>query len=193
MSIMSIASRIPRSAILFCLALCTPLASADNGHGHDPDSSVNVSFGRGLNTAQPGNVVNHVILPRRIEVKQGGVVDFGVGGFHDIIIFKPGVKLQDLRDAGGGDFPTFPPVYVFQPNPALPFNAPSLADKVYYRGLNPAGGPAATPVQADPSNVMNRREPVAFLEPGTYLVICNIRPHLLDGMYAFVKVTRDRH
>jgi hypothetical protein len=191
MSITITASKFRTSAILFCLALCTPPAIADNGHDHD--SSVNASFGRGLNTAQPGNVVNHVILPKRIQVKAGGVVDFGVGGFHDIIIFKPGVKLQDLRDAGGGDFPSFPPLYVFQPDPALPFNAPSLADKVYYRGLNPAGGPAATPVQADPSNVMNRREPVAFLEPGTYLVICNIRPHLLDGMFAHVKVTPDRH
>jgi hypothetical protein len=187
------ASGLRKSTILFCLALCAPLANADKDRGHDHDhdrSSVNASFGRGLNTAQPGNVVNHVILPKRLEVKRGGVVDFGVGGFHDIIIFKPGVKLQDLRDAGGGDFPTFAPVFVFQPNPALPFNAPSLADKIHYRGLNPAGGPAATPVQADPSNVMNRREPVAFLEPGTYLVICNVRPHLLDGMYTYVKVSR---
>ena len=186
MSITSTASRIPQSALLLCLALCTPLAVA----GDDNDrSSVNVSFGRGLNTAQPGNSVNHAILPGRISVKEGGVVDFGVAGFHDIIVFKPGVQLQDLRDAGGGDFPTFPPVFVFQPDPALPFNAPSLADKVYYRGLNPAGGPAATPVQPNPTNVLNRSEPVAFLEPGTYLVICNVRPHLLDGMYAYVKVT----
>jgi hypothetical protein len=34
---------------------------------------------------------------------------------------------------------------------------------------------------------MNRSEPVAFLE-GTYLVICNVRPHLLNGMIAEVKV-----
>lgn len=116
-------------------------------------------------------------------------MDFGVGGFHDIIIFKPGVTLDDLRDAGGGVFPTFAPVYVFQPDPTLPLNAPSLEDKIYYRGINPAGGPAATPVQANPSNTLNRSEPISFLEAGTYLVICNIRPHLLDGMYACVKVS----
>jgi hypothetical protein len=37
---------------------------------------------------------------------------------------------------------------------------------------------------------MNRSEPVAFLEAGTYLVICNVRPHLLDGMFAYVKVLK---
>jgi plastocyanin len=36
----------------------------------------------------------------------------------------------------------------------------------------------------------NRIESVAFTEPGTYLVICNVTPHFLDGMYAWVKVTR---
>ena len=34
-------------------------------------------------------------------------------------------------------------------------------------------------------------EPVLFKEPGTYLVICNIRPHVRDGMYAYVKVLGD--
>ena len=180
------ASKLPKSAAVCCLALCAPLAVA----GDDNDrSSVNVSFGRGLNTAQPGNSVNHVVLPQDIKVKEGGVVDFGVGGFHDIIIFTPGVTLDDLLAAGGGVYPTFLPVYVFQPDPTLPLNAPSLEGKVYYRGLNPAGGPAQTPVQPNPSNTMNRSEPVAFLEAGTYLVICNIRPHLLDGMYAYVKVS----
>jgi hypothetical protein len=177
--------KLHKSAIVFCLALCAPLAGADDNHL----SSVNVSFGRGLNTAQPGNSVNHVILPQRIHVKKGGVVDFGVAGFHDIIIFEPGVTLDDVRDAGGGVFPSFGPVYVFQPDPTLPLGAPSLEDRVYYRGLNPSGGPLATPVQADPSNTLNRREPVSFLEAGTYLVICNIRPHLLDGMYAYIKVS----
>jgi len=32
---------------------------------------------------------------------------------------------------------------------------------------------------------------VLFKEPGTYLVICNISPHLRDGMYAYVKVLGD--
>jgi hypothetical protein len=30
-------------------------------------------------------------------------------------------------------------------------------------------------------------------ESGTYLVICNVRQHFLDGMFAFVKVKKDKH
>jgi hypothetical protein len=177
------------------LALSASLAIAgDDGNGGDDanrQSSVTASFGRGLNTASPpGNPVNHAILPKDIHVKAGGVVDFGVAGFHDIVIFKPGVELEDLND-GSGQLPLFPPIFVLPPNPAtaLPAGSAFLADKIYYRGINPAGGPLATAPTISPSNATNRGEPVSFLEPGRYLVICNIRPHLLDGMYAYVRVS----
>ena len=179
-----------QSVMLACAALtAAPAIAAD-----DPDSkklmNSRVMFGRGLNTAQPGNPVNHAILPNEIKIKVGGVVDFGVAGFHDIIVFKPGVTLDDLINAGGGVIPLTPPVFVLPPDPAapLPPGLASLADQIYYRGINPAGGPLATPAVPNPDNGFNRNEPVAFLEPGTYLVICNIRPHLLDGMMAQVKV-----
>ena len=71
-------------------------------------------------------------------------------------------------------------------------------------GINPGGGPLATPGTILPfSNSQNRVESVGFpdsegvgtngvaslkAEPGVYLVICNVRGHFLDGMYAFVKV-----
>jgi hypothetical protein len=163
------ASTFMMSAILIGSALGASLAMADDDNKR---SNVNVSFGRGLNTAQPGNAVNHVVLPNEIKVKVGGVVDFGIAGFHDIIIFMPGVRLQDLIDAGGGQLPTFPPVFVLPPDPTVPLppNLAFLADKIYYRGINPAGGPAANPPVANPDNSMNRREPVSFLEAGTYLV-----------------------
>jgi hypothetical protein len=45
-----------------------------------------------------------------------------------------------------------------------------------------------TPGTTNPSNASNRVESVYFAEPGTYLVICNVTNHFLDGMYAFVKV-----
>ena len=54
---------------------------------------------------------------------------------------------------------------------------------LYYQGILPAGGPPpAIPVTTNPSNAQNRVEPVLFTTPGTYLVICNVRPHFLGGM-----------
>jgi hypothetical protein len=178
------------SALLIAIAsMALPVAADDPGAEHKR-SQAGASFGRGLNTAQPGNAVNHAVLPQEINIKAGGVVDFAVAGFHDIIVFKPGVTLDQLIQAGGGQYPLSPPIFVFPPNPATPLPAAIafLAESIYYRGINPAGGPLATPVAENPSNGSNRTEPVAFLERGVYLVICNVRPHLLDGMFALVKV-----
>jgi plastocyanin len=182
-----------RTAVLaaaLATALATPAVVADDNHDHQRQSTTSATFGRGLNTATPGNAVNHVILPTEIRVKAGGVVDFTVAGFHDIIIFKPGFTLEHLMQVGGGQFPSTPPAFVLPSDPAtpLPVNLEMLADLIYYRGINPAGGPLATAVTGNPANGSNRSEPVAFLNKGIYLVICNIRPHLLDGMYAYVKV-----
>ncbi len=176
--------------MLGAAALASVPVAADEGHGSERHSQATASFGRGLNTARPGNVVNHVMLPRRINIKAGGVVDFAVAGFHDIVIFKPGFTLEHLVQAGGGQIPATPPIFVIpaDPNAALPPAIAFLADSIYYRGINPAGGPLATAVAGNPANGSNRMEPVAFLERGTYLVICNIRGHLLDGMYGYVKV-----
>jgi hypothetical protein len=86
---------------------------------------------------------------------------------------------------------------------------------VEWPGINPAGGPGNT--QATPanpivtgsntsSNARNRVESVGIpatpgvvggvvvspkAEPGTYLVICNVREHFNDGMFAFVEVKKD--
>lgn len=176
-----------RCALAAGLSAASLLAVADDDDKHH---AAHATFGRGLNTAQQGNVVNHVILPNQIQVKAGGVVDFGVAGFHDIIVFKPGFTLDDLVAAGGGQVPNTPPAFVLPSDPLapLPPELAFLAEKIHYRGLNPAGGPLATPVAGNPANGSNRREPVAFLDKGTYLVICNVRGHLLDGMYAYVKV-----
>jgi hypothetical protein len=175
--------------------LAAPASQADDRHHrhHDDrhtDSYTGAAFGRGLNTVAPppGNPANNVILPKWIEVKAGGVVNFAHAGFHHIVIFKPGFRRQHLD-------PFIPATGTFilpsDPTVPLPPELSGLADAVYYRGINPAGGPPATPVTTNPSNASNRGEPVAFLEPGVYLVICNVRPHLLDGMYAYVRVKGD--
>ena len=166
----------------------------------DAQLSVSVAFGRGLNTAQAGNKVNHVILPDNITVHLDGVVHFLVAGFHQPILYKPGTDLQELQDFASA-LATTVTFINFAP------------DEQFYRGINPAGGPGNT--QATPanpivtgsdtrSNAQNRVESVGFpalegvsptgvdlsakAEPGIYLLICNVRGHFLDGMFTFVEV-----
>ena len=173
-------------AVIF-IGLAAPLAMAQ------PAAllSVPLAFGRGLNTAQAGNSVNHVILPDEINLKQGGVVHFLVAGFHQPVVYKPGTEPEDI----------------FVPAAGLFIND---ATNRFYQGINPAGGPLNTPatpiVPGDiRSNASNRVESVSFpasegvvggmvvspkAEPGVYLVICNVRAHFLDGMFAFVRVLK---
>jgi len=79
--------------ILFGIGLTASLAMADE----DERLSVSVAFGRGLNTAQAGNIVNHVILPNKIKVNLDGVVHFLVAGFHQAVVYKPGTRPEDIR------------------------------------------------------------------------------------------------
>jgi len=136
-----------------------------------------VSFGAGLNTAQPGNPANHHVLPKTIHVKTGGVVNFAVSGFHQIDVYNPGKNPSDV-------VPNVDPTALF------------INDKtnLYYEGILPAGGPPpGIPVTANPSNTVNRMEGVSFSKPRLYLVICNVSPHFKDGMWAWIRVTGNGH
>ena len=163
-----------RFAILVALAVLTVgstpgQAGADD---HDRSLSVIVAFGAGLNTAQPGNPANHHILPPTIRIKRGGVVNFAVAGFHQIYVYNPGKLPSQV---------------------AVPATGTFINDKngLYYEGIAPQGGPAATPATRNPLNDSNRMEPVSFAVDGKYLVICNVRGHFLDGMMAWVVVGDD--
>ena len=155
-------------AALTTLALATPAAAQSEGSSR---MSVTVAFGAGLNTAQPGNVANHHVLPKVIEIKAGGVVNFAVSGFHQITVYQDGIAAEGIVVPASG-------LYV------------NDLTGVYYMGIVPAGGPMSTPATTNPSNALNRVESVVFPEPGLYLVICNIRVHFTDGMYAYVRVSR---
>jgi plastocyanin len=181
--------RIPLILLLTAViaGLDAPRVAADDDD--QKKLSVTISFGRGLNTA---GAANHHILPQTIRVKAGGVVNFAVGGFHQIFVYNPGTTPEDVA----ANLPPWGP-------PGIPVTPDNLfidyTTNLYYQGLNPAGGNAAMVAGANPAsaavnlfnrdNTGNRVETVAFTEPGRYLVICNVTPHFLDGMYAWVVVT----
>ena len=138
--------------------------------------SVTVAFGAGLNTlpAVEPSAPNNQILPPEIKVRQGGVVHFLMSGFHMATVYNPGTEPESIVVPPSGTF-------IDDPTAVPPSN-------VFYFGINPQGGPLNTPATTNPFNGSNRQESVSFSEPGTYLVICNVRQHFLDGMFAFVEV-----
>ena len=165
---------------LFVLALPAALVQAQSSG--NSRMSVTVAFGGGMNTATPPGVpsppANHHVLPNMIEIKAGGVVNFALAGFHQIVVYQPGIEASDI----------VPPVFV-PPTTNLFMNY--NLGSAYYVGINPRNAnqeqPAA-PATVDTGD--NRMEPVLFSAPGVYLVVCNITPHFArDGMYAYVKVS----
>ena len=126
--------------------LQTPTAARAAGEDRQ---SITVAFGRGLNTNQPMNAVNHVMLPDEVKVDHGGVVHFIVAGFHQLVLYKPGTQPDDIDVPASGTFI-------------------NDADNRYYEGINPAGGPLNTPatpivIPGDArSNAANRVESVSF-------------------------------
>jgi plastocyanin len=158
------------SMIAAACAFSLAVAAASVVHAADDNKlSIPVAFGRGLNI--PANQAdNQVMIPDTVKLKQDGVVHFLVAGFHEIVIYNPGKTIDDVA--------------VVQSETFI-----NDASNRFYKGIVPAGGPPpALPVTTDPSNARNRVESVAFLEPGTYLVICNIRPHFDNGMFGYVEV-----
>jgi len=161
--------------------------------------SVTVSFGAGLNTALMGpNPANDHILPQKIEVKAGGVVNFVVAGFHQPFVYHPGIKPQDVLDNAPAFDPANDPQSFYINYGLRPQDDPTI---LLYVGANPGAGlpqppfpppNALTPPPPFPilSNTFNRVESVVFPEKGKYLVICNVTPHFLGGMWAWVKVSK---
>jgi hypothetical protein len=180
-----------------CASLVPALAD-DRGGGPDR-RIVTVAFGAGLNTAQPGNPDNHHVIPDTIRVNVGDVVNFVVGGFHIIRVYGNGVRLSDVKAEIPDECEVNPlPPATFPPQcspplvpggdpPPVPVISPG-ALSVYYHGVNPLVSPQPGPPFAQASAASNRVEPVAFLQPGRYLVICAVLPHFNDKMFAWVEV-----
>ena len=176
------ASAVAVSVLSLCLVGPT-LKAKDKISG-----SISVAFGAGLNTAQPGNTPNHHIIPQQFTVRitkakklDGTVVfvpatvNFIVSGFHWPWAYNNGVTLEEVKAhvPAAGTFVNYN-VNVFAKgvNPGTP---PTFADR---------GGVAL-------SGDMNRTDSFGFSLPGKYLVICNVRGHFVDGMYAWINVVDD--
>ena len=158
--------------------------------------SVTVSFGAGLNTA---GAANHHILPNVIKVRMtpatdttaaiAGVVNFVVGGLHQIFVYNPGVTPADIRAYLAAHDPTNLQLFI------------NDQEHLFYTGINPArviggvlvpgGNDSIPPVSLVRLGNQNRTESIGFTAPGTYLVICNVRPHFQDGMMAWIEVVAD--
>jgi plastocyanin len=175
--------------------LASPLALAQTEQETDGERErkiVTVAFGAGLNTAQPGNAQNHHVLPNVIRVNAGDVVNFVVAGLHVIRVYDNGVQLRDVKAQIPDECEVNPvppaefPENCFTGGPVEVI--PPLGLDVLYEGLNSIGPPPPVPPFAPVSLAQNRVEPVAFLNPGRYLVICAVLPHFNDGMHAIVEV-----
>ena len=97
-------------------------------------------------------------------IQAGGSIAFIIAGFHLLLIYDHGTKADEIN------------VNALYPE----FNPPGLIDdprKRIYRGLDPRVNP------------QDRVELVTFANPGTYLVMCGVRPHFVnDDMFAYIKV-----
>jgi hypothetical protein len=152
------------------------VAEADQ-HQHQPISgplaNATVSFGlwptdppldRFPNLGAPALPNVHQLLPNEIKIKVGGGVNFIIAGFHLVLVYDDGTAPTDINPdllVPGSS----PPGLIDDPNNRI------------YRGLDPRVFP------------QDRVEVVHFSTPGTFLVICGVRPHFVnDKMFGFVRV-----
>ena len=148
-----------------------PVQAAEAEEG-GPLSSATVSFGGWMTSpaldrfpnANPIPAVHHRLSPETVKIKQGGTVNFIIGGFHHVLVYDDGTQPTDIDSTM-----TIPPTN----------GGPPLIDDPdgrIYRGLDPSMFP------------QDRVEVVQFDEPGIYLVVCGVLPHFQDNMYGFVRV-----
>jgi plastocyanin len=152
------------------------------GHGpmHGSNANAVVNFGqwktdppldRYPNAALPPPTNNHQLLPARVTIKAGGSVSFIISGLHQILVYGPGVKPEDINTT----LPTG------AATTGVPLGVPLVNDpnNRIYRG-------------PDPSLLtsLDRVESVHFPHPGRYLVICGVRAHFLEGMFGYVVVKK---
>jgi hypothetical protein len=109
----------------------------------------------------------HALVPHIAVVREGGTVNFIIGGLHQVIVYGGGKKPEDVVTT---------PVMI----PGIVPPVIDDKDRRVFRGILPL-----------PNVPQDRVEVVQFTRRGLYLVICGIRPHFVtDNMYGWVRVIR---
>lgn len=168
---------------VFVVGFITFLAQAGDGHrGHatvkpaqaeeGPLSNATVSFGGWMTTPALDRFPNvsdrfanhHTMEPQIAKIKAGGMVNFIIGGFHQVVVYDDGTQPGDINKT-----------LTVLPTAGGPPLIDDPANRIY-RGLDPSVLP------------QDRVEVVQFANPGIYLVICAVLPHFNQAMYGYVKV-----
>lgn len=153
--------------------LTGPLASATVSFGAWPVGSVESPLDRTATPLAPAAPNVHALLPWHATIKEGGAVNFVLAGFHQVVVYAPGTKPEDIDTSSLLPIPGAPPAIGLIDDPA----------NRIYRGLDPR-------LLSPPLLSQDRVEVVGFSRRGTYLVICAVNVHLADGMYGWVRVIR---
>jgi len=157
-----------------------PLANATVSFGAWPVGTVDAPMDRTTGPALAPLAANHhALVPFDVTIKEGGSVNFVLAGFHQVVVYAPGKKVEDVDRSVLLPIPGAPPFIGLINDP----------DQRIYRGLDPrllSPAPPAAP------NLLSqdRVEALTFATRGIYLVICAVNVHLADGMYGWVKVVK---
>ncbi|MBA3572970.1 MAG: hypothetical protein H0W34_13580 [Pyrinomonadaceae bacterium] len=121
----------------------------------------------------PPSANQHELIPTTVEIQAGGTVNYIISGLHQVVVYDDGHQPGNIHI----NLLILPPPGVMLP--------PIIDDpnRRIYRGLDPR------PLLP----TLDRVEVVHFANPGTYLVICAVLPHFLDGQFGFVRVLPNSH
>lgn len=169
------------------MAIDGPQANATVSFGlwdpNDPDLTSPLDRLVGDPTAPPGAGVNDILIPNNVTIKEGGAINFIIGGGHVVAVYDNGTKPGDIDTS------------VTEPATRCPTTAGGVINDPVNRIYR---GPCfSTNVGTTPSTTIVRRdgvEAVQFSKPGTYLVICARKNHFINSatgefqMLGFVKV-----
>jgi len=160
-------------------ALTGPLANATVSFGAWPVGEVETPLDRTVTPFAPVAPNVHALLPQVVVIKEGGSVNFILGGFHQVVVYAPGKKPENVDQS------------VLLPLPPAPATVGLIDDPGgrIYRGLDPRQLSPAPPAAPNLLS-QDRVEVVGFSKRGLYLVICAVNVHFNMGMYGWVRVIR---